>query len=137
MGKIGDTAEISTEKGITLVEVLVALSLLSMIILLASSVHFFGLKQMNIQSKQIQEQSNDRLAIKLITKEIRKADKVEVNSTNVLTIDGINYELNGTILQKGNEPFVGKISKFQVNQDGSKIILTIDKLPETVIYLRE
>lgn len=125
------------ERGITLVEVLASLSILSIILILASSVHLFGLKQVSTQSKQIQNQSDDRLAIKLITKEIRKASKVEVNAPNVLTIDGVNYQLKGTNLQKGSEIFIPNINKFLVAKYGVQIKLTIDNLPETIIYLRE
>lgn len=133
---VGDVGG-NREKGITLVEVLASLSILSIILILASSVHLFGLKQVSTQTKQIQNQSDDRLAIKLITKEIRKASKVEVTTPNVLTIDGVNYQLKGTNLQKGSEIFIPNINKFLVAKYGVQIKLTIDNLPETIIYLRE
>lgn len=126
------------EKGVTLVELLAALALLSIIMLLASSVHLFGQNQMTLQTKQIENQSDDRIAIKLIIKEIRKAQTVEVKSVNTLTINGTDiYTLKDNTLRKGNDTFVSNINKFIVTKNGNQIKLTIGNLPETTIYLRE
>lgn len=88
------------EKGITLIELLAALALVSMVILLASSVQLFGQKQVNNQTNEIQNQSNVRLALNIVTKEIRKASNVSVTN-NVLTINNTDiYKLENNILKK-------------------------------------
>ncbi|MFD2681453.1 prepilin-type N-terminal cleavage/methylation domain-containing protein [Bacillus seohaeanensis] len=127
-----------SEEGVTLVEVLIALALLSMILLLANSVHLFVQKQMNSQVNKIQVQSDERLAIGLITKEIRKAETVETNHLNELIINETDvYKLKSTTLTKNNEPFISNIKKFTVKKRGNQVTLKIGSLPETIIYLRE
>ncbi|RFB17695.1 prepilin-type N-terminal cleavage/methylation domain-containing protein [Bacillus sp. HNG] len=126
------------EKGVTLVELLAAISLLSIILLLASSVHLFGQKQMNTQKNEVQIQSQERLASSLITKEIRKAATVEINNPNELTINGTDvYKHEGTIITKNNEEFITNINGFTVSMNGNQVILKIGELPETTIYIRE
>lgn len=138
MEKIAEKIKGNREQGFTLIEVMAGLTLLSMVFLLANSVDLFGQKQMNVQTTEIQSQSDDRLAMKLITKEIRKAQTVEVNNPNELTIDSVDvYKLSGTTLVKNNEVFISNISKFLVSKSGNKVTLTIGNLPETNIYLRE
>nr|WP_309099760.1 prepilin-type N-terminal cleavage/methylation domain-containing protein [Fredinandcohnia onubensis] len=129
---------IKSERGVTLVELLAAISLLSIVLLLASSVHLFGQKQMNSQSNEVQIQSQERLAANLITKEIRKAKTVEVINPNQLTInDTDTYKLEGTTIKKNNEEFMTKINGFSVSMDGNQVSLKIGNLPETIIYIRE
>lgn len=129
----------TSEKGVTLVELLAALTILSIVMLLASSVHLFAQKQMNSQSKEIQIQSDERLAMSLITKEIRKAQTVEVKNPNELTINGVDiYRLEGTVLKKNNVDYISNIKVFNVSILGSsQVNLQIGNLPETTIYLRE
>jgi prepilin-type N-terminal cleavage/methylation domain-containing protein len=129
---------IKSERGVTLVELLAAISLLSIVLLLASSVHLFGQKQMNFQSDEVQKQSQERLAANLITKEIRKAKTVEVKNPNQLTVnDTDTYKLEGTTIKKNNEEFMTKINGFSVTKNGNQVSLKIGNLPETTIYIRE
>jgi prepilin-type N-terminal cleavage/methylation domain-containing protein len=129
---------IKSERGVTLVELLAAISLLSIVLLLASSVHLFGQKQMNSQSDEVQKQSQERLAANLITKEIRKAKTVEVKNPNQLTVnDTDTYKLEGTTIKKNNEEFMTKINGFSVTKNGNQVSLKIGNLPETTIYIRE
>uniref|UniRef100_A0A942T2D4 Prepilin-type N-terminal cleavage/methylation domain-containing protein n=1 Tax=Neobacillus citreus TaxID=2833578 RepID=A0A942T2D4_9BACI len=138
MEKIAEKIKGNREQGYTLIEIMAGLTLLSMVLLLANSVDLFGQKQLNVQSTEIQSQSDDRLAMKLITKEIRKAQTVDVNNPNELTIDSVDvYKLSGTTLVKNNQVFISNISKFFVAKSGNKVTLTIGNLPETNIYLRE
>lgn len=129
---------IKSERGVTLVELLAAISLLSIVLLLASSVHLFGQKQMNSQSDEVQKQSQERLAANLITKEIRKAKTVEVKNPNQLTVnDTDTYKLEGTTIKKNNDEFMTKINGFSVTKNGNRVSLKIGNLPETTIYIRE
>lgn len=129
---------IKSERGVTLVELLAAISLLSIVLLLASSVHLFAQKQMNSQSDEVQIQSQERLAANLITKEIRKAKTVEVKNPNQLTVnDTDTYKLEGTTIKKNNEEFMTKINGFSVSMNGNQVSLKIGNLPETTIYIRE
>lgn len=127
-----------SEKGVTLIELLAAISLLSIILLLASSVHLFGQKQMNSQTSEVQVQSQERLAANLITKELRKAKTVEIKNPNELTINGTDvYKHKATTIEKNNKEFITNINGFKVSKDGKQVTLKIGELPETTIYIRE
>lgn len=135
MGKINGRIN---EKGVTLVEVLASLALLSIIVLLVSSTQLFAQKQFNIQSNEVNIQSNERLALKIVTQEIRKAKTVTVNQTNELTINGTDvYKLQNKNLLKNNSPIVSDISTFTVTKQGNQLTIQIGNLPETNIYMRE
>lgn len=134
------------EKGITLIELLVALSLVSMVILLASSVQLFGQKQVNNQTNEIQNQSNVRLALNIITKEIRKASNVSVTN-NVLTINNSDiYKLENNILKKNSQPLITNIQSFTITKTDDKVTIIITNTPSNnhpqttlsaTIYLRK
>jgi prepilin-type N-terminal cleavage/methylation domain-containing protein len=128
------------EKGITLIEVLCALAIVSMVILLASSINIFGHKQMNDQKVEIQNQSNDRLAMNIITKAIRQADPATVeviNDQNVLKINGERIYLDGTSLKKETNILVSDIKKFTIKRNGDQILLGIGNMQEAKLYLRD
>ncbi|WP_226646570.1 PilW family protein [Mesobacillus subterraneus] len=129
----------TSEKGVTLVELLAALTILSIVMLLVSSVHLFAQNQMYSQSNDIQIQSDERLAMNLITKEIRRAQTVEVKNPNELTINGVDiYMLEGNVLKKNNVDYIYNIKGFYVSKLGaSQVNLKIGNLPETTIYIRE
>lgn len=130
----------TNEKGLTLVEVLAALALVSLVILLAGSINLFGHKQMSSQKEEIQNQSNDRLAMNIVTKAIRQADPATVeviNDQNVLKINNVRYYLDGNSLKKETDVLISDINKFTVKQNGDQILLEIGKLPQTKIYLRD
>jgi len=125
------------EKGLTLVEVLAGIALLSMILLLASSIHLFAQKQMNTQKEDIQIQSNERLAFNRITGEIRKAEKVDDLHPNILLInDTDEYKLVGTTLELKGDEKITNIDGFSVEVIGKQVKLKIGNIPETTIYIR-
>lgn len=137
---------VKNQNSVTLIELLAAISLLSIFVLLASSIHLFGQKQMSNQTSEIQNQSNVRLAMNLITKQIRKASNVTV-SNNVLTIDNTDvYKLENSNLTKNSQPLVTNLQKFDIQLNGDQITLSIADLPNnnnpqtilsTTIYIRK
>ncbi|MGJ7920538.1 prepilin-type N-terminal cleavage/methylation domain-containing protein [Neobacillus sp. LXY-4] len=134
------------EKGLTLLELLITLALVSMVLLMATSVHLFGQKQMNSQSNEVQNQSNVRLALNIVTKEIRKASSVSV-ANNVLTINGTDvYKLENNILKKNNQTLISNIQQFTITKTDEKLTVKIANTPSnnhpqttlsTTIYLRK
>jgi prepilin-type N-terminal cleavage/methylation domain-containing protein len=123
-------------KGVTLIELLAALSLLSIVVLLAGSIHLFGLTQTKNKTNEIQNQSNVRLAINVISKEIRSAksgpENVIVSIPNTeLQITTINnsiviYKLGiNKILLKNNQSFISNINEFKLDKSTDKITITI------------
>ncbi|WP_453994653.1 prepilin-type N-terminal cleavage/methylation domain-containing protein [Bacillus nitroreducens] len=133
-------------KGITLIELLAVLALLSMVLLLATSVHLFGQKQMSNQTSQIENQANVRLAINILTKEIRKANRTEV-SNNVLTINNTDtYTLEKNEITKNGVAIISSIKDLKISKDGNKIKIDVTSIPDknnqevglsTEIFIRE
>ena len=145
----------NNEKGVTLIELLAALSLLSIILLLASSVHLLGLKQSSSQTSEIQNQSNVRLAMNIITREIRKASTVSFiniddtdSSNDQLKINGVDiYKLENKNITKNADPLITNIQTFtlkKVKDDMYTITIAnipSNNLPQTTlsstIYIRK
>lgn len=123
---------VKNQKGVTLIELLAAIALLSVVLLLANSLHIFGQNQMTNQTTEIQNQSNVRLAMEIITKQIRKASTINVDSNGVLTLDNTDiYKLDNNSLTKNSQPLVTNLQTFNIQYDGSKVIITIADLPNT------
>ena len=128
----------TNEKGVTLIELLAALSLLSVILLLATSIHMLGLKQSSSQITNIQNQSNIRLAMNIITREIRKASTVSfvniddaVNTNDQLIINGVDvYKLENKSITKNANTLISNIQTFTLKKvkDGMYTI-TIANIP--------
>lgn len=116
------------DRGLTLVEVLTVVALLSMILLLAGSIHLFSQKQLRNQKSEIDNQTNIRIALNLIKKEIRSAQTVEITN-NVLTInDTVEYKLEDHFLKKNNEPLIANIRRFDLQKSDGKIDVTIESV---------
>lgn len=62
------TQHIKGNQGMTLVEVLAAFSILSLLLLLVSSIHFFGQKNFMDQTSWVEKQGSVRVAMNQITK---------------------------------------------------------------------
>lgn len=74
-------------KGITLIELLITLAILSIVIMITFSMHTFGNNTFNTGSKQSEVQSNLRLASNYITKVLRYSSNVEILATMPVTPD--------------------------------------------------
>lgn len=132
-------------KGFTLIEALASLTILSIIIILLGSVQVFGNKQYVNQYDFVENQTNIRYVVTLITKEIRSVNEVSVNS-NIITIGTNEYRLTNETIWKNDQPIVTNIHKFDVKQNGNKISLEIESVPNnqgnaasvtTEIFLRK
>ena len=138
---------LKNNRGVTLLELISALALLSTILILANSFHLFGQKQMNNQTSQIENQENVRYALNVLTKEIRSADKVEVSEDALILNHSDQYKLDleTNTLTKNNISIVTGIKQFTVTNENNKVNLTISSVPDklgqsvtlsTVIYVR-
>lgn len=132
-------------KGFTLIEALASLTILSIIIILLGSVQVFGNKQYVNQYDFVENQTNIRYVVTLITKEIRSVNEVSVNS-NIITIGTNEYRLTNETIWKNDQPIVTNIHKFDVKQNGNNISLEIESVPNnqgnaasvtTEIFLRK
>lgn len=114
------------QDGVSLVEVLAVIVIISLIFTLIFSVLTNGQKQHNSQQAKNQSQQNIAYALKVITKEIREnPNNVTVNSSTELTIDGVSYKLNGTDLMKDSTLLVDNIQQFEVVEESNAISIKI------------
>ena len=111
------------EKGLTLIELIITLLIVS---LLLGSI--YGILQGTLRvwlhgSEKMDIQQNARIAMNTLESEIKRADRVNVNSTSTslnLTIDGqlVRYHLSGTQLLRatgggGNNPVAYNLKQLQ------------------------
>ncbi|MEH7176392.1 PilW family protein [Neobacillus vireti] len=144
MEKIIEKNILNSEKGVTLVEILAGLALLSMILLLVNSVHLFSQKQTISQTKDVQQQSDVRLAANILTKDIRRAESVKVDSSTKFEIKKATsatpdkYLYDGKDLLKNSVPLITGIPNFSIMKNSERSIsLTIGTLPKTTITIRK
>lgn len=148
-------------QGVTLVEVLVVLVLMSLILLMVNGVNISGQKAFISQKEKIQHQESVQYAIKYITREVRKHGDVETVETDDSTKNELNikhhtesnfdnYKLVENTLYKNADPLVEGITgfyakvtkeegkplklKLTVKSEGKSEIENVEV--ETEIYLR-
>lgn len=111
-------------RGLTLVEVLAVLVLLSLVTLLIISVLSFGQKNYSTQQGQVQKQQDLTYVTKLITKEVRQAKSVKIEN-GLLVIDTNTYTFKENSIFKNNSELVSEIQTFNYSLNGMKLTLTI------------
>lgn len=139
------------ERGITLVELLAVLSILSIILLLVGSAHIFGQRQYFEQNETIDHQGDVRLIMSQLTTDVRK---VTVNEgaatsdsggltlgTNTYTHQGSTLKRNGVILSENISAFEWCTTNEAANKITIKIVSVVDDKGkqaslETVLYFR-
>ena len=119
---------IRNKKAFTLVEVLAAVTLLSVVLLLAFSFYLFLEKQWDVQYNSVQNQSDVRLAMNILTKAIRSADQVNVQSDDTLIINNNDvYKLNSSerAIEKNGSTVVNGIKDLHFSLEGNKVTIHI------------
>src|SRR5690625_2088306 len=137
---------IRNESGITLAELLAAIAIAAIIIILIVSVFVTFNKQYSKQSDEIRDLTNVSTAVQAITKNIRSALEVEVNSdkdaiTITLPEEAITYALVNDTIEKNNQVYLNNVHSFDVEKDGDTITLEIhgsaNQKVKTTIVLRK
>lgn len=141
------------EKGITLVELLAVLAILSIILMLVGSTHLFGQRQYFEQNKTISHQGDVRAAISQLTTDVRKVTANEgvttsTDSGNLTVYIGANtYTFQNTTLSRNGTVISHNIQYFTTDiiSNESAVSIEISSVPddkgkrsslETVLYLR-
>lgn len=144
---------VKDERGITLVELLAVIAILSVILMLIGSAHIFGQRQYVEQSETIDYQEDVRLIMTQLTTDARKVSVTEgataINQngtftltigTNVYTHEGTTVKRNGVILSEHIRVFDWEST---TNEDKHiiKITSSVDAKNnqanlETVLYFR-
>lgn len=134
------------ESGITLAELLATLAIASIVLILTISLFVAFNKQYSKQSDEIRDLTNVSTAVQAITKNIRSALEVEVNSdkdaiTITLPEETITYALVNDTIEKNNHVYLNNVHSFDVENDGDTITLEIhgsaNQKVKTTIVLRK
>lgn len=129
--------QLANEKGLTLIELLAVFTISSILIFLISSVLVGVQKQHIVQSDESESIFNVTYAAKVITKDFRKAEKIElVEENNIkklrftlskLSGSTINeYYLTDTTLYKNASPLVRGITEFLVTVENDMYMIEIE-----------
>jgi prepilin-type N-terminal cleavage/methylation domain-containing protein len=105
----------NNKKGITLVELVIALAILGIVLTIGYNLFLAGLKSYGRQIDNADNQARARQAIRQITREMRKADQIDIIDENNIKIDESLYSFDKnsyTILKDGNV-FVTGIRSFK------------------------
>ena len=135
------------ETGITLVELIAAISLLMIVILLAGAIHMFGQRQFKTQTESASQANDFSYALTVMTTELRKSqpDLVVVENGNKIIIDGVEvFWQKGDKLYHLGSVIAEDIGEFIPKKDDDSIEITItqknhtasDKKYHTRIYFR-
>lgn len=121
------------EKGITLMELILALSLVSIILTLIASFYHFGALSFSNESVRSSNQQNMRLVMNDITKEIRNADASSTitvdQESSTITIGEIVFKLQDNTIMKDSKVLMDNVSQFAVSMNGNSIIIEIKSTP--------
>lgn len=137
----------NNRKGITLIELIVTLGLVSMVLVAGYRLLPLSLNSFGMQTENIDNLSRARHVIRQISGEIRKASSVDSANKDSIEIDGVLYKFikdENTLIRDGYD-FVTGISLFEVEKNGNEINLDVttssndshDVTLSTLIYIRE
>lgn len=141
----------NNEKGITLVELLAAVVLASIVMLLVFSVLMSGTKQYKNQLEKNNQLTDISYALKMITKDIRKTENPRIISKSEIELNGINYSKVGNTITRNGDVIARDIELFNVkdnygtehyDENNIKWFIEIKSLDQkknkkTEIYLRK
>lgn len=141
----------NNEKGITLVELLAAVVLASIVMLLVFSVLMSGTKQYKGQLEKNNQLTDISYALKMITKDIRKTKEPQIISVSEIELNGINYSKVGNTITRNGDVIARNIELFKVkdnygtehyDENNIKWFIEIKSLDQkktkkTEIYLRK
>ena len=138
-------SRLKAEEGITLVELLASIAILSIVILLVGSVHIFGQTQF-ISQTETASQSNDlRYSLSLVSRDIRQAGVVEEIAERTYLVGEYTYSFQKPNLYRNGERLSSKIYDFKIlpSDDYAEIIIRSttnrqaqDESYHTTIYFR-
>lgn len=115
-----------SNKGLTLIELLLTIAILAIAAGLMFTLFGQGLSLYTMETKSADEQQSMRQVLSDITNSARlaDADSIKVES-NVLTVGDNVYSHSGDQVLKNGTAIADKIALFQVSIDGTKSLLSI------------
>ncbi|MFC6465665.1 prepilin-type N-terminal cleavage/methylation domain-containing protein [Marinilactibacillus sp. GCM10026970] len=137
--------KVCSQDGFTLIELLATLALLSVVVVLAGSIHLFGQKQFSQQADQVSQISDIRFALSSIEKDVRQTVPSAISYDSQLRVGENVYSIEGNTLRKNGGIMSDQIASFDVSLTEESIELKIESLSEknrpieeisTIIYFR-
>lgn len=115
---------VKDNKGITLIELLIVLALIGLVLLLVVTLFLFGNRSFNRQNEHTAIVANVRYSMDYLTKQVRKANEIEVNG-NVLFVDSSEIKIEDRTLYKDDDEITTEIDELVVSKDGNKVQIEI------------
>lgn len=118
-----------SKKGVTLIELIVAMAIVAIIIASSSAAIVMGVKTFNRNFNTTIGQENLRQAMMKITKNVRNnASTVSITGTNVLTVGGKNYTVTSGSLTYNGQSLAQNITSIVANytDTAKKTVVQID-----------
>jgi type II secretory pathway pseudopilin PulG len=119
--------------GLTLIELVIVLSLLGIVLSVIFTPMLFSFQNFETQNEKANITSNLRATMDHLTRQIRKADTVEVVDNSTINVDSMIYTIDGRNLTKDGNVVIEGIDKLFINENGEGItiqVVIIDKKGE-------
>jgi len=122
---------LKNEKGMTLVEVLATLVIVSIVIIFLVGIQVVVQKQFKSQTTSTEQLTDITIAMKSITKELRLAEEVSANESELLIQlapdEQVSYVLQEDTLQRNDSDYIHEIKNFFVEKrDNNKVYISIE-----------
>ena len=116
-------------KGFTLIEIVVAVALLSVAALLAYSIFGQGLRLYAEESKSANDQSNVRQVLSDITNKARLTDPESISyDYGVLHVGSNSYSFDDQTIKRNGASIAKDIASFEINITGDLLEITITSI---------
>ncbi|BAM47133.1 prepilin-type N-terminal cleavage/methylation domain-containing protein [Amphibacillus xylanus] len=124
------------QHGITLVELLGVLAILSIILLLIGSAHIFGQKQLVYQTDEVNQQNDVRLVVSQLTTDFRSttADKY-IEDAEGYHLGSHVYKFNESSVFRNGEKLSDNIARFELApiKDDADVLVGVDIVIESLL----
>ena len=125
--------------GLTLIELVIVLSLLGIVLSVIFTPMLFSFQNFETQNEKANITSNLRATMDHLTRQIRKADTVEVVDNSTINVDSMIYTIDGRNLTKDGNVVIEGIDKLFINENGEGItiqVVIIDKKVKNIVFLQ-
>jgi type II secretory pathway pseudopilin PulG len=141
---------LKNESGITLVELLAVIALMSIVIMLGGAVHMFGQRQFRAQTESASQNNDLSYAMTMMSSDLRKvpSDHIEVAQDNLIKVkDGPIYKVENNVLSRNSTPIAESVHSMKVIKSDAYISIDLilrdsttgvnNKDYRTTIYFRD
>lgn len=121
---------LDNKRGVTLIELLAVLVISSIIVVLIMNIFSTGQKQYKGQTIKSEQLNDVRYAAKVITKEIRKAEKLIWDGTtlSVGTVEPLKIKNDSNEIRKNGKLFISNIKVSKMSLIDHSLKLTIESI---------